>query len=223
MVLMSGSRISNEKYAAKAFLKDESGWTDFFITRIGLIIFAAVLLLSAFKIYPMFQEKETLGYLDAIASDLTSKIEAVDSTTIPGYRYLYTYDGKNNIEIEISTEYVLARTNMSTGIWGEHEILHAEQIVTHVYPSNAKWSNTSDFRIYISEAIGKGSNGGVSSPLNFSSDKERVDLMFGSIKSELARAPFRPDPSKPLNIEKVIIYYTNHTDLVERDYVFIYQ
>ena len=69
-----------------------SAWADFFITRIGLILFAAILLLAAFKIYPMFQERESRLNLDAIASDISSKIEAVDSITIPGYKYNYVFE-----------------------------------------------------------------------------------------------------------------------------------
>ncbi|MCG2734847.1 MAG: hypothetical protein L6282_00485, partial [Candidatus Methanoperedenaceae archaeon] len=62
----------------RRFIADERAWADFFITRIGLILFAAVLLLSAFKVYPMFNEQQTRAGMDAAASDIASKIEAVD-------------------------------------------------------------------------------------------------------------------------------------------------
>lgn len=154
----------------QTIIKDDRGWADFFITRIGLILFAAVLLLAAFKVYPVFQEQETKAYLDAIASDIASKIEAVDSTTIPRYRYVYVFDGINeNVKIEISTEYVVTRGNLSKG---ERELFHAEPIVIHVYPPNSNWSNASGLREYLSSEIGNGSNGDISSRLNFSMKKK---------------------------------------------------
>ncbi len=220
---MSGSNKTRLKNFAPAIIKDERGWVDFFITRIGLILFTSVLLLSALKVYPLFQERETKASLDSIASDIASKIEAVDSTSIPGYRYVYTFDEENkNIRIEISTEYVRARMNKSTGLWGETEYTHAEPMVTRVYPANGNWSNTSGFREYLKVA-GNGKSGDITSPLNFSGDEAKVDSMFDSVKKELARSPFLPDTGKPLVMEKVILYYTNHAQTVERDYVFVYQ
>ncbi len=202
------------------FIKDERGWADFFITRVGLILFASLLLLSAFKVYPMFQEREIGAYLDAVASDIASKIEAVDTTTIPELKHIYLSDEKNkNIRIEISSEYVVARVNQST--WGE--LIHAEPLAVHVYAPNSNWSNTSGLREYISNKIGNGRNGDYSSPLDLSPDKGKVEEMFSGIRSELARTPFIPDPNKPLIIEKVIICYANQTGSVVRDYVLVYQ
>ena len=206
----------------KRFTGDERAWADFFITRIGMILFASMLLLSAFKIYPMFIEKETISGLDATASDITSKIEAVDSVTVPGFRYFHVFDEKDRlVRIGISTEFVAARVNISTP-WGERELVHAEPLVVGVYPSNSKWSNTSGLRRKLSE-LGAGKNGDVESPLDLSRDKSAVDSMFRNIEHELARTPFIPDMNRSLIIEKVIIHYTDGNRNVERDYVIIYQ
>lgn len=203
------------------FLKDETGWADFFITRIGLIIFATVLFLSVFKIYPMFQEREARAGIDVIASDIASKIEAVDSTTIPGYRYSYVFDNKvRDVDIEISTEFVVVRRNFSAGIWGERELLHAEQLVMHVYPPNINWTNASGFRKFLSEELNH--SGDASSPLDIK-DKGKVDIIFENRINELARTPFKPDKEKPLNIEKVLIYYNTGKETITRDYVMLYQ
>lgn len=203
------------------FLQDEGGWADFFITRIGLILFAAVLLLSAFKIYPMFQEREARAGLDVIGSDLASKIESVDITTIPGYRYSYVFDEKiKDVDIELSTEFVTVRRNFSMGIWGENELVHAEPLVTHVYPPNNNWTNTSGLRKYLSDTFGYSGDG--SSPLELK-DKGAVDGIFSRTIPELARTPFRPDRERPLNIEKVMIYYHTGKETITRDYVIIYQ
>lgn len=214
---------SNETNAnnLSGFLNNEKGWADFFITRIGLILFTSVLLLSGLKVYPMFQEKVENLELAVTVSDIASKIEATDSTTIPGYKYIYNFEEKKNVRIEISTEFVSASTNISMG--GERKIFHARPLVTHVYPPNSNWSNSSGFREYVSRVIANGSSGDEASPLNLSRDKKNVDSMFESIKKELSRSPFMPDTGKPLIIEKVIIYYKNQADKVERDYVFIYQ
>ncbi len=206
----------------KRFSSDERAWADFFITRIGVILFAAVLLLAALKVYPMFLEKETRAGLDATASDITSKIEAVDSVTVPGYRYVHAFDEKDKlVRIGISTEYVAARVNISTP-WGERELVHAEPLVVRAFPANSNWSNTSGLRRKLSD-LGAGKNGDVESPLDFSRDKNVVDSMFSNIEHELARTPFVPDMNRSLIIEKVIIHYNDANRSVERDYVLIFQ
>jgi len=206
------------------FTNDERGWADFFITRIGLILFAAILFLAAFKIYPMFQERESRLNLDTVASDIASKIEAVDSMSIPGYKYNYVFEENNrDIRIEISTEYIIARMNLSSPPWGERELIHPEPVITHVFAPNSNWSNTSGFRMYISDMIGKGKNGDISSPLDFNNEKAKVDAILESTRKELARSPYTPDPDRPLFIEKVIIYYKDQKEIQKRDYVFVYQ
>jgi len=206
----------------RRFTSDERAWADFFITRIGLILFASVLLLSAFKVYPMFNEQQAKAGMDAAASDIASKIEAVDVVTVPMYKYVYTFDEKDkNKRIEISTEFVVVRYNISTP-WGERELVHAEPVVARVYPPNSNWSNTSGLRKKLSD-LGAGKNGDAVSPLNFSRDKEKVDAMFNSIESELARIPFVPDMNKSMIIEKVIIYYNDGNKREARDNVIIHQ
>jgi hypothetical protein len=215
---------SNRTGRFLAFAKNESGWADFFITRIGLILFAAILLLAAFRIYPMYQEREIRSDLDALASGITSKIEVVDGGTIQGYKYNYVL-GKNSrhATIEISTGYVIAHTNLSSSMSGERELSHAEPVMGHVYPPNSNWNNVSGFRKYVSDTIGRGKNGDESSPLEVPADKGKIDTIFGSIEKELALTPFIPDLDKPVFIEKVIIYYKNDAEILERDYVFLYQ
>jgi hypothetical protein len=215
---------SNRTGRFAEFFNNESGWADFFITRIGLILFAGILLLTAFKIYPMFQEQERRLYLDTIASDLASKIEAVDSITIPGYKYNYVFEeNSRDVRIEISTEYVTVHTNISSSIWGERELIHPEPVISHVYPPNSNWSNTSGFRKFVSNGIGGGKNGDASSPLDLEAEKGNVDNIFESVSKELARSPFIPDLNKSLFIEKVIVYYKDKNKIQGRDYVFVHQ
>jgi hypothetical protein len=215
---------SNKTGRFAFFIRNDRAWADFFITRIGLILFAAILLLAAFKIYPMFQERESRLNLDIVASDITSKIEAVDSITIPGYKYNYVFEENNrDVRIEISTEYITVHSNLSSSIWSDRELIHAEPVITHVYPPNSNWSNTAGFRKYVSDTIGYGKNGDVSSPLDLEVEKQKVDAVFESTRKELAMSPFIPDLNKPLFIEKVIIHYKNQTEIQKRDYVFIYQ
>jgi len=215
---------SNKTGRFALFIRNDRAWADFFITRIGLILFAAILLLAAFKIYPMFQERESRLNLDTVASDITSKIEAIDSITIPGYKYNYIFEENNrDMRIEISTEYITVHSNLSSSIWGDRELIHAEPVITHVYPPNSNWSNTSGFRKYVSDTIGGGKNGDASSPLDLEVEKQKVDAIFESTRKRLAISPFIPDLNKPLFIEKVIIYYKNQTEIQKRDYVFVYQ
>jgi hypothetical protein len=172
----------------------------------------------------MYQEREIRSDLDAIASDMTAKIEAIDSVTIQGYKYNYVFEkNSRHTRIEISTEYIIAHSNLSSFMFGEREFAHAEPVMAHVYPPNSNWNNVSGFRKYISDMIGDGKNGDGSSPLEFPADKGKIDTIFGSIEKELALTPFIPDLYKPVFIEKVIIYYKNDAEILERDYVFLYQ
>ncbi len=206
----------------RSIVSDEGAWADFFITKLGFIIFAAVLLLCAFKVYPMFKEQQERAGLDAAASGIASKIEAVGSVTVPGYRYVHSFDEMDkNIEIGISTEYVTAQMNIST-TWGERKLVHAEPVVARVYPPNSNWSNTSGLRRKLSD-IGLGRNGDIVSPLDFSEDKDAVDGMFSHVEHELSHDPFVPDMNRSLIIEKVIIHYTDGNRSVKRDYVLVYQ
>jgi hypothetical protein len=215
---------SNKKADFLAFTKNENAWADFFITRIGLILFAAILLLAAFRIYPMYQEREIKSDMDVLASDMTSKIEAVDRVTISGYKYNYLCEkNSRNSMIEVSTEYVITHRNLSSFIFGERELAHAEPVMAHVYPPNSNWNNVYGFRKYVSDMIGGGKNGDASSPLEFPADKGKIDTIFGSISKELALTPFIPEMNETIFIEKVIIYYKNDAEILERDYVFLYQ
>ncbi len=206
----------------RPIVSDEGAWADFFITKLGFILFAAVLLLCAFKVFPMFKEQQARAGLDAAASDIASRIEVVESVTVPGYRYVHAFDEKDkNIRIGISTEYVTAHTNISTA-WGERKLVHAEPVVVRVYPSNSNWSNTSGLRKKLSD-IGLGRNGDIVNPLYLSMDKDAVDGMFSYIEHELAHEPFVPEMNRSLIIEKVIIYYKDGNRSVKRDYVLVYQ
>ncbi|MCE8425187.1 MAG: hypothetical protein J5U17_05360 [Candidatus Methanoperedens sp.] len=220
---MSGSN-RREGKDLLGFFSNESAWADFFITRIGLILFAAVLLALVFKVYPLFYERETEAMLDSIASDIRSKIEAMDSTAIQGYRYSHVFNEKNkDIKIEISTEFIISSINITTDNWNKKELRHIEPLIIHVYPPNRYFSNTTGLKAYLGNVICNGRNGDVSKPLDISKDKLNVDTMFDKIINELAQAPFSPDMDKPLIMEKVILAYSDKTDFQYEDYVLIYQ
>ena len=219
---MSGS---NRKYPCGliGFVKNESAWADFFITRIGLILFAAVLLALVFQVYPLFYDRETDAELDSIVSDIASKIEAMDITSIQGYRYAHLFDEKNkDVKIEISTEYIVSRINVSTNN-GEQELRHAEPLITHVYPPNSYFRNSSGLKAYLANELCSGRNGDGSNPLDLSNDKMNVDNMFANIQKELALASFSPDLNKSLIMEKVILVYSDNTEFQYENYVLIFQ
>ena len=206
------------------FIRNESAWADFFITRIGLILFASVLLTLVFRVYPLFYDREYEAELDSIASDITSKIEAMDSTTIPGYRYTHVFDEKNrNVKIELSTEYIVSRFNISTDNRKEKELRIPVPLMTHVYPPNSYFGNVSGLKVYLSDTLCDGRNGDSSNPLDISKDRKNVDDMFANIAKELAQAPFSPDINKSLIMEKVILTYSDKTEFFYEDHIIIYQ
>lgn len=196
---------------ADRLLNDDAAWADYFITRVGLLIFCSILLLSAFKIHPLFVQQDTALMLDARLASLAALIEAVDSTDIQGAHY-YRLDTADDISFSISSMYVAAFSASGQ---------RAQPLMTRVYPPNSIWKNRSE----LMKAIASGCQGRTGNGNNTlrSNDLAYINAMFRQVEAELATEPFIPDKMQPLIVEKVILNYQTPQGIQSRGVTIVYQ
>jgi hypothetical protein len=199
----------------KRLAKDEMAWADYLITRVGLLIFGAILLLSAFKIQPLFIYQDTAGMQDAQLLSLVLFMESVDSTNIQRAHY-YDFDTTYDGTISISSRYVRADADTKTG-----SVTTAQALMTKVYPSNSVWNNRSGLISSIAD-ICQGRTGIGDNTLQ-ADDLERINEMLRQIEAELADEPFVPDILQPLIVERVMLNYQGPDSIQRRGVTIVYQ
>lgn len=196
----------------QSLTNDERAWADYLITRAGLLIFCSLLIIAAFKVHPLFIEKDTSGMLDARISHLASYLEGVDSTSVQR-SYYYGFDIPKNVEIGLSARYVTASTDMVP--------TRARALMTPVYPSNSLWNNRSGLMVAISNRC-QGRTG-IEGDLLLPSDWDRIKELLGEAEDELAVDAFIPDTNQPLIVEKVILNLQGPEGIEKRGITIVYQ
>ena len=194
---------------------DERAWADFLITRVGLLLFCSILLISAFNIHPLFTQQETAGMMDTGLSSLASYIEDVDSTSIQGVHY-YTFDIDPGVNIDISSKYVSANSDTKTG-----RVTRARALMTTFYPQNSIW----DSRPELLEAIANRCDGrtGMGEDALIDGDWQSINEMLDQAGTELAQEPFVPDTMQPLIVEKVMLNIRTDEGVEKRGVTIVYQ
>ena len=194
---------------------DERAWADYLITRAGLLVFSAILLLAAFKVPPLFILQDAAGEMDADLSSLTSFIEGIAGSSIQGARY-YHFESSPEVSISMSARYVAADSGT-----GADSVTLARALMTTAYPPNSLWVNRSG----LLEAIAGrcGGRTGIGDDLLRDSDMVAVDGMLEQVEAELAPEPFVPDTVQPLVVEKVILYYEGPDGVERRGITIVYQ
>ncbi|MDF1557348.1 MAG: hypothetical protein P1P80_04110 [ANME-2 cluster archaeon] len=194
---------------------DERAWADYLITRAGLIIFSAILLLAALKVPPLFIMQDAAGEMDADLSSLDLFMEGVGGSSIEGARY-YSFDTCPDFLISMSTRYVAANSGT-----GNSKVTRARALMNTVYPANSLWKNRSGLVGAI--AYRCGGRTGIGDDLLLDSDMVIVDGMLKQVETELAQSPFIPDTRQPLVVEKVIMYYEGADGVKSRGVTIVYQ
>ncbi len=203
------------RFKDERFNDDERAWADFLITRVGLMLFSSILLVSAFNIYPLFIQQETAGMMDASLSSLASYIEDVDSTSIQGPHY-YTFDIDPDVTIDISSKYVSAYSDTKTG-----RVTRARALMTTFYPQNSKWDSGPG----LLEVIANSCDGrtGLGDDELIDGDWQIINEMLDQAGTELAQEPFVPDTMQPLIVEKVILNIETDEGVEKRGVTIVYQ
>ena len=197
------------------FNDDERAWADFLITRVGLMLFCSILLISAFNIHPLFIQQEAAGMMDASLSSLASYIEDVDSTSIQGPHH-YTFDIDPDVTIDMTSRYVSAYSDTKTG-----RVTRARALMTTFYPKNNIWDNGTG----LLEAIANICDGrtGLGDDELIDGDWQSINEMLDQAGTELAHDPFVPDTMQPLIVEKVILNIKTDEGVEKRGITIVYQ
>ncbi|MCL7414561.1 MAG: hypothetical protein M8349_00660 [ANME-2 cluster archaeon] len=194
---------------------DERAWSDYLITRAGLLIFSAILLLAALKVPPLFILQDAAGEMDADLLSLASFMEEVGGSSIEGARY-YSFEMGPEVSLHMSTRYVAAQSGT-----GNSKVTRAQALMTTIYPANSLWNNRSG----LVEAIAHrcGGRTGLGDDLLVASDMAIVEGMLGQMETELAQQPFIPDTRQSLVVDKVILYYEGAEGVESRGVTIVYQ
>ena len=203
------------KFKYERLKDDERAWVDFLITRVGLLLFCSILLISAFNIHPLFIQQDTTGMMDAGLSSLASYIEDVDSTSIQGPHY-YTFDIDPDVNIDISSKYVSAYSDTKTG-----SVTRARALMTTFYPQNSIWGSGPG----LLEAIAERCEGrtGLGEDVLEGGDWQSINEMLDKAGTELAQEPFVPDTMQPLIVEKVMLNIQTDEGIESRGVTIVYQ
>ena len=203
------------KFKDKRLKDDERAWVDFLITRVGLMLFSSILLISAFNIHPLFIQQEVAGEMDTGLSSLASYIEDVDSTSIQGAHY-YTFDIDPDVTIDLSSKYVSAYSDTKTG-----RVTRARATMTTFYPKNRIWDNGPE----LLEAIANRCDGrtGLGDNELIDGDWRSINEMLDQAGTELAQEPFVPDTMQPLLVEKVMLNIQTAEGVERRGVTIVYQ
>lgn len=212
---VKNERVKNARLKDKGLKDDERAWADFLITRVGLLLFCSILLISAFNIHPLFIQQNAAGMMDAGISSLASYIEDVDSTSIQGAHY-YTFDIDPDVTIDISSKYVSAYSDTKTG-----RVTRARALMTTFYPPNSLW----DSRPGLLEAIADrcGGRTGLGEDVLEEGDWQSINEMLDLAGTELAQEPFVPDTMQPLVVEKVMLNIQTAEGVERRGVTIVYQ
>ncbi|MBW6518637.1 MAG: hypothetical protein K0A89_09085 [ANME-2 cluster archaeon] len=194
---------------------DEKAWADYLITRAGLLVFSAILLLVAFKVPPLFILQDVAGELDADLSSIASFMEGVEGSSLQGARY-YHFKSSPEVSLHMSARYLSADSGAGPG-----SITRARGLMTTVYPANSFWVNRSELLEEIANRCG--GRTGIGEDLLLESDMAAVEEMLGQVEAERAEEPFIPDTRQPLVVEKVVVYYDGTDGIERRGITIVYQ
>ena len=194
---------------------DERAWADFLITRVGLLLFSSILLISAFNIPPLFIQQNAAGMMDADLSSLASYIEDVESSSIQGANY-YTFDIDPDVTIDISSKYVSAYSETKTG-----KVTRARALMTTPYPRNCQWDSGSGLLEAIADKCG--GRTGLGEDVLEEGDWQSINEMLDEIETELALEPFVPNTMRPLIVEKVMLNIQTAEGVERRGITVVYQ
>jgi len=208
--ILKDNRLKNGR-----LMNDEEAWADFLITRVGLLLFCSILLISAFNIPSLFIQQDAAGMMDADLSSLASYIEDVDSSSIQGANY-YTFDIDPDVTIDISSKYVSAYSETKTG-----KVTRARALMTTPYPRNCQWDSRPELLKVIADKCG--GRTGLGEDVLEEGDWQSINEMLDEIETELAQEPFVPDTMRPLIVEKVMLNIQTAEGVGKRGITIVYQ
>jgi len=152
-------------------LKDDRAWSDFFLSKFGLIIIASLLLVAGLRIVPMVNSYLEYEESRATAVRVSERLGALASTSIP--------DLKEDIALASFGDkgYHLKLTSEGLEV-SKDEVLYYEPLSVKVYPIDPET---------LSDHFG--GKGSLDNPMNTSRNSE-VDSYMESLRNNLKDYPY---------------------------------
>ena len=191
------------------------------IITIGVLITTTILLFSVISIFdnhPMKIETE----LETIGSILNQKIQSVDTFCIEQKIQWNIPDSMNKASIFLTPNSIIIKEQS-----GNKEYMHTKNGISSwwVHLPHSTWTNASTFHQYLSRSFGH--DGTIHDPLP---DDENIQMdiknQFETTQKTILIEPIQFDVSKPIIIEKLIIYYEENVGFFPeplQSFILIYQ
>ncbi len=201
----------------KSIIDDQSGWIDFTLSKIAMIIASVIIITATFQLAADFKDMGRENELGVIAFDLKSAVDNVGSDTFDaGVERTYSFDmemfsfdnGFYNVNASISGEYV----RMSATTSGGRSIHAVKPLMFRVFPFNE-----STLR---SELAGNfGDNGTVDEPIH-SNYTTVVEFLSQTSANEVML-----NTSMSVYIQKAFIniFITTDPGVSKLDYILVHQ
>ncbi|MBW6470320.1 MAG: hypothetical protein K0A90_03770 [Methanosarcinaceae archaeon] len=208
--------VSKLKTPQKSIFYDQSGWIDFTLSKIAMIIASVIIVAAVFQLAADFKDMGRENELGVIALDLKSAVDNVGSDTFDAgvvrtYSFdmeRFSFDNRFEINAYISGEYVRMTATANDG-----RIIHAVKPLTfRVLPFNE-----STLRSELVDRFGH--DGTVDDPIT--SDY----TMIVDFLSQMSANEIMLNTSMPDYIQKTFIYTIPiiDTGVNKIDYVLVYQ
>lgn len=178
-----------------------AGGSEDLIFGLGALIATAVLLLLVFSLFRATLPADRSVALQSAASEVAGDVATVATVSVPySHTDQYTYPG---ICLYVSSDYVTALDSSGD--------CFARPLAVRVHPGRysghgVSWNDTAEFRACLNASFG--ADGSETSPIN-SCNASSITSLLASVRVDMAATPLTVDPSRPLVIEKQLIYVRN--------------
>lgn len=199
----------------RSIIDDQSGWIDFTLSKIAMIIASVIIIAAAFQLAADFKDMGRENELGVIALDLKSALDNVGSDTFDaGVMRTYSFDMERfsfdndfyDVNASISGEYVRMTATISDG-----RSIHAVKPLTfRVLPFNE-----STLRSELSDSFGQ--DGTVDDPI-VSDYITVVDVLAQTSANEVML-----NTSMDIYIQKTFICINTGNGVNKLDYVLVHQ
>jgi len=185
-------------------LKDDRAWSDFFLSKFGLIIIASMILVAGLRVVPMVDSYLEYAESRATAVRVSEKLEALSSTSIPGLKddIDLARFGDKGYHLKLTAEGLEASND---------EVLYYEPLSVKVYPVDPETlSNHFEGR------------GSFDSPMNISRYSE-VENYMESLRNSLKEYPYDLTEERYVSQVHHIYFISDKEVRNDETYILIYR
>jgi hypothetical protein len=192
------------------FIKNNQAFMSLTFSQIGLIIATGILLSAVFSAV-FLNDWHKNSELNNISSHFSTLIEGMDTCFFENKKTYYFPDKDYEYNAFISTEYI---TLIAKGNW-DNIISNKIKIVKKPFICGAEsnWSSGEEFHVFLNDTYDKFGN--ETHPIfkkDINSVKKMISNDFENMSYFYSTNPLEFDIYKPVEIEKIYIFYDNNDD-----------